>query len=139
MNTVLLTPVVDNKYGIPPSHQHLWAVLECFNPETCTFFIPIGELRMTLHEMEEVSGLQHGGLPYEERVPIGSELDVFAQENPNIYDVYWEVSCHFFICINQGERNHKFAHQASAKYLLPGVEGPGSVASLVHVASELAP
>lgn len=52
----LLVPMVAIKYEISPSYQHLWALLERFNPETCIFFTHVGELGMALHEMEEVSG-----------------------------------------------------------------------------------
>lgn len=63
-------------------------MLEHFNPETFTCFTPVGELEMALHEMEEVSMLLHGDLPYKEHVPTGSKLDAFAKENPTMYGVY---------------------------------------------------
>jgi len=43
-------------YGIPQSIQHFYAILKWYNPETCTFFTPIGEMGLALHEMYEVSG-----------------------------------------------------------------------------------
>lgn len=54
---------VANKCGLPPSYQHLWALLERFNLKTCSFFTPVSELRMVMHETEEVLGLHHGNLP----------------------------------------------------------------------------
>lgn len=78
--------------------------------------------------MEEVSGLHYSDLPYEKRVPTGSELDVFSKEESGLYDVYCEVLCRFFICKDEeGERNHGVSHLAWANYLFPGVEGPGLV------------
>ena len=61
------------QYGIPQSTQHFYAILEWYNPETCTFFTPIGEIGLALHEMYEVSGLMIGDAPYEEYVPSTEE------------------------------------------------------------------
>ena len=57
------------QYGLPQSTQHFYAILECYNPETCTFFTPVGEMGLALQEMYEVSGLVMGDAPYEEYVP----------------------------------------------------------------------
>jgi len=43
-------------HGIPQSNHHFYAVLERYNPETCMFFTPVGEMGFALHEMYEVSG-----------------------------------------------------------------------------------
>ena len=48
------------QYGIPQSNQHFYVVLERYNPETCTFFTPIGEMGLSLHEMYKVSRLVIG-------------------------------------------------------------------------------
>ena len=53
---------------------HFYAILERYNLETCTFFTPIGEMVLALHEMYEVSGLVIGDVPYEEYVPSIEEL-----------------------------------------------------------------
>jgi len=47
------------QYGIPQSTQYFYAILERYNPETCTFFTPIGEMGHAIHEMYEVSGLMN--------------------------------------------------------------------------------
>ena len=44
------------QYGILQSIQHFYAILKWYNPETCTFYTPIGEMGLALHEMYEVSG-----------------------------------------------------------------------------------
>ena len=62
------------QYGIPQSNQYFYAILERYNPKTCMFFTPVGEIRLALHEMYEVSGLVIGDAPYEEYVPSTEEL-----------------------------------------------------------------
>jgi len=66
-------------YDIPQSTQHFYAILEWYNPATCTFFTPIGEMGLALHEMYEVSGLIIGDAPYEEYVPSNRGA-IFAEE-----------------------------------------------------------
>jgi len=60
--------------GILQSTQHFYTILERYNPETYTFFTPIGEMGIALHEMYEVSRLGIGDTPYEENVPSTEEL-----------------------------------------------------------------
>ena len=57
------------QYDIPQSTQYFYAILERYNPETCTFFTPLGEIGLALHEMYEVSGPMIGDVPYEKYVP----------------------------------------------------------------------
>jgi len=52
------------QYGILQSSHHFFIMLERYNPETCTFFTPVGEMGFALHEMYEVSGLAMGDIPY---------------------------------------------------------------------------
>jgi len=49
-------------------------MLERYNPETCTFFTPVGEIGLALHEMYEVYGQVMGNILYEEYVPSAEEL-----------------------------------------------------------------
>ena len=72
-------------------------MLEKYNPNSCTFFSPVGEMWFALHEMYEVSGLPMGDLPYEEYVPGTKELH-WMKDAPRVYETYWEVLCHFHIC-----------------------------------------
>ena len=72
-------------------------MLERYNPEICTFFIPVGEMGLTLNEKYEVSGLMMGDIPYEEYIPSIEELYLMEDSAPLVY-TYWEVLCHFHIC-----------------------------------------
>jgi len=74
-------------------------MLECYNPKTCTFFIPVGEMGLALHEMYVVSRLVIGDIPYEEYVPSAKELYLMEDSAPLVYATYWKVLCHFHICV----------------------------------------
>ena len=58
-----------------------------------TFFTPIGKFGMVLHEMWEVSNLPMGSLPYE-------ELEQLEKKEPTLYEIYRELMCHFYICLD---------------------------------------
>jgi len=62
------------QYGIPQSSHHFYGILEHYNPWTCTFFTPVGEVGLDLHELYEVLGLVIGDAPYEEYVLTTKEL-----------------------------------------------------------------
>jgi len=70
------------QYGILQSTQYIYAILERYNPETCTFFTSIGEIGLALHEMYEVSGLMIGDAPYEEYVPSTEEQYMLKKSDP---------------------------------------------------------
>ena len=53
---------------------------------------------LALHEMYEVSGLVIGDVPYEEYIPSTEELHLLKKSDPLLYETYWEVLCHFYIC-----------------------------------------
>jgi len=61
-------------YGIQMSVANFYAILELYCPATGTFFTPVGELGMALHEMWEVSTLPMGSHPYEEYFLCEAEL-----------------------------------------------------------------
>ena len=61
------------QYGIPPSSQNFFGVLERYNSLTGTFFTPVGEMGLALYELHEVSGLVTGDSPYEEYIPTTEE------------------------------------------------------------------
>jgi len=67
--------------------------LEHYNPLTGTFFTPVGEMGLALHELYEVSGLVMGDAPYKEYVPTFEELHLLRKEDPQVYETYWEVLC----------------------------------------------
>ena len=60
------------------SDYNFFGVLEKYNPDTCTFFTPVGEMGFALHVMFEVSELSMGDLPYEEYIPSTEELDLLS-------------------------------------------------------------
>ena len=51
-------------YGVQMSVANFYAIFELYYPATGTFFTPVGELGMALHEMWEVSALPMGYLSY---------------------------------------------------------------------------
>ena len=53
---------------------------------------------LALHELYEVSGLVIRDASYEEYVPTTEELHLLKKDNPQVYETYWEVLCHFHIC-----------------------------------------
>ena len=56
--------------GIEVSAPNFYAILELYCPVSGTFFTPIGEIGLELHEMWEVSNLSMGSLPYKEYFPF---------------------------------------------------------------------
>ena len=68
LQTSLYTAVQAVQYVIPHSSHHFFVMLERFNSETCTFFTPVVEMGLALHEMYEVSGLVMRDISYEEYV-----------------------------------------------------------------------
>ena len=66
----------------------MYAILERYNPAICTFFTPIGEMRLALHEMYEVSRLMIGDVPYKEYVPSTEELHLLKKSDPLVYETY---------------------------------------------------
>ena len=51
------------QYGISQSSHNFYGVLEHYNAWTCTFFTPVREMEIALHELYEVSGLVIGVAP----------------------------------------------------------------------------
>ena len=76
------------QYGILQSSHHLYGILECYNLWTCTFFTPVGEIGLTLHDLYEVSGLIIGDAPYEEYIPTTKELHLLKKDDPQVYEIY---------------------------------------------------
>ena len=76
------------KYGIRQNPSSFYAMLERFNSDSCTFYTPVGELGLALHEMHVVSGLSHGHISYEERYLPLLELNELKGKNLDIYETY---------------------------------------------------
>ena len=82
-----------------------YAILELYCPATGTFFTPVGELGLALHEMWDISRLPMGSYPYEEFFPCSGHLKKLSTKSPEVFDVFRELTNHFQICIdlhNQG-------------------------------------
>jgi len=97
------------QYGLPQSSHHFCGVLERYNHLTGKFFTPVGEMRLALHELYEVSGLVIGDTPYEEYITTIEELHLLKKEDPQVYETYWEVLCHFHIWRNKGVKKISWA------------------------------
>ena len=67
--------------------SELLAIFELYCPATGTFFTPVGELGMALHEMWEVSALPMGSLPYEEYFPYEAKLALLEKQEPALFDL----------------------------------------------------
>src|SRR3954469_12081591 len=102
--------------------------MERFNPDSCTFFTLVGEMGFAFHEMYAVSGLSWGNLPYEERFPLLSDLARLKKACPSVYETYWELLCHYHICLDshkESVRHRGVGHLAWAFYLFPNIKGEG--------------
>jgi len=86
------------QYGLPQSFHNFYGIFKRYNPLTNTFFTRVGEMGLALHELYEASGLVIGDAPYEEYVPTTEELHLLKRENPQMYETYWKVLCHFLNC-----------------------------------------
>lgn len=97
-STCLYNTVGAIQFGNSQSNYHFFAMLEMYDSISNTLFTPIGELGFALHEMHEVSGLSLGEMFYEEYIPTAEALHILKKESPGVYDTYWEVLCHYYIC-----------------------------------------
>jgi len=86
------------QYGLPQSFHNFYGTLEHYSSLTGTFFTPVGEMGLALHELYELSGLVIGDAPYEEYVLTSEEFHLLRKEDPQVYETDWEVLCHFHIC-----------------------------------------
>lgn len=65
------------------------AIIECFWPVTNNFVTPKGELRFSVKEIKEVTGLLIFGEIYEEYLPIESELEAESEEFRALFFQLW--------------------------------------------------
>jgi len=79
---------------------NFYAIIELYCPAKGTFFTPMGELGIALHEMWEVTALPMGSLPYEEYFPCEAELTLLEKQEPALFETYRELMCHFYICLD---------------------------------------
>src|SRR5436190_11769866 len=94
----LLPAMLAMHQGVRANVNNFLGMLEQYIPETCTFCTPVGEIGISPWEMQHVSGLPTGEFPNEEHVPPSAELELLKAQDPELYSIYWEVPCHFFIC-----------------------------------------
>ena len=93
------------------SVANFYAIFELYCPATRTFFT-IGELGMALQEMWEIFALPVGSLPYEEYFPCEAELTLLEKHEPALFETYWELMCHLYICSSM-HGSHKGASCSS--------------------------
>ena len=85
---------------------------------------------LALNDMYEVSRLVMGDIPYEESV---KELHLMEDSAPFVYVTYWEVLCHFHICIEiTNLRSEGVKRMAWANYLFNGLRDKAD--RLTHLA-----
>jgi len=101
-----------------------YAIFELYCSASGTFFTPVGELGMALHEMWEISALPFGSLPYEEYFPCEAELALLEKQEPALIETYRELICHLHICssIHGGNRGSSCSLKNWGSYLFPDME-----------------
>ena len=84
------------------------------------------------------SGLVMGDVPYKEYVPTSEELHLLRKEDPQVYETYWKVLCHFHICGQKSFwRNRGVKQMSWASYLVNGInEKDSPVTSLAPSVDE---
>ena len=86
--------------GINISIPNFYTILDVYCLALGTFFTPVGELGMALHEMWKVSNLPIGSKPYEEYFPCAKELAQLEKDESVMYETYRELMCYFYICLS---------------------------------------
>ena len=79
---------------------NLFAIFELHCPATGTFFTPIGELGLALHEIWEISNLPMDSMSYEEYFSCVMELEQMEKDDPEMFETYQELMCHFYISMD---------------------------------------
>jgi len=68
-----------------------------------------------------------GDAPHEEYVPTSEELHLLRKEDPQVYETYWEVLCHFHICGQMSTwRNRAVKKMSWASYLINDINEKSS-------------
>ena len=74
---------------------NFYTILEMYCPTSGTFFTPVDELEIALHEMWEVSNLPMDSKPYEKYFPYAEEFAQMEKDEPAMNKAYRELMCHF--------------------------------------------
>ena len=100
MQIVLHEAVRATCYGIEISVPNFFAIFNLYFSASGTFFTPVGELGLALHEMWEISNLPIGSMSYEKYFPCIIELEQIEKDDPKMFEIYRELMCHFCICMD---------------------------------------
>jgi len=125
------------RLGMDISIPNFDIVLERYNPHSGTFFTPVREMGLSLHDMWEVSKLPMANLLYEEYFPCDQELRQLAREEPDLYEIYRELMCHFYICMDINKtKGNIIGQKAWADYLFTNLSQAREKVKIRPVASE---
>ena len=112
-------------FGMNINIPTFYTFLEMYYSMSGTFFTPVGELGMSLHEMWEVSNLPMGSKPYEEYFPCDEELARLEKNELALYEKYRELMCHYYICLDlYPSRGNVNSLKSWVEYLFTVVDGP---------------
>ena len=111
------------RYGIEISVPNFFAIFELYCPASGTFFTPVDELGLALHEMWEISNLSIGSMSYEEYFSCKMELEM-EKDDLEMFETYQKLMCHFYICMDI-HNTHENANRIKvwADYLFPVLDG----------------
>jgi len=111
-------------HGMEISVPNFFAIFELYCPTMGTFFTPVGELGLALHEMWEISNLPMGLMPYKECFPCAMELEQIEKDDPKMFETYRELMCHIYICMDvHNARGNANGIKVWADYLFPILDG----------------
>ena len=66
-----------------------------------------------------------GSLSYEEYFPCAEELTQLEKNEPTLYETYWELICHYYICLYlHPSHGNLISLKSWTGYLFPKVDGP---------------
>ena len=118
-------------FGINISVPTFYAILEMYCLALGTFFTPVGELGMMLHEMWEVSNLLISFKPYEKYFTCAEELAQLKKDEPAFYETYRKLMCHYYICLDL-HPNHGYVIRLKSwvEYLFSVVDSPLGISRL---------
>ena len=76
------------RYKIEVSVPNFYALLDIYYPSFRTFFTPVSELGLALHEMSKISNLPLGSLPYDKYVPCTAEFKQLKTQDETLFETY---------------------------------------------------
>lgn len=110
--------------GFRQSYGNFFGIFDFYNQDSETFFTPIGELGVAYYEMYYVSSLPYGKFPYMKHFLTNGKLEQWKQMLEAL-ETYWEVLCHFHICMDLCDRRKGgLSFTKLAKYLVSLLKSP---------------